>query len=91
MFYVVKATVQVEGSLISPELGRCRRHAPTMGGFPAVFPRDWCGDHKLDETRLEPPPPETPSVVDSGFYGNASDHARHVPSRMPHMRRRSTD
>lgn len=27
--------------------GRCRRHAPTMGGYPVVFPSDWCGDHKL--------------------------------------------
>lgn len=26
---------------------RCRRHAPTMQGWPAVFPEDWCGDHKL--------------------------------------------
>lgn len=34
------------------QLGRCRRHAPTMSGFPAVFQADWCGDHKLDETRL---------------------------------------
>ena len=33
-------------------LGRCRRHAPTMSGFPAVFTDDWCGDHKLDETKL---------------------------------------
>jgi len=33
-------------------LGRCRRHAPTMAGFPAVFETDWCGDHKLDETKL---------------------------------------
>lgn len=29
--------------------GRCRRHAPTMTGYPAVFGTDWCGDHKLDE------------------------------------------
>jgi len=28
-------------------LGRCRRHAPTLGGWPAVFNSDWCGDHKL--------------------------------------------
>ena len=34
------------------ELGRCRRHAPTMTGLPAVFTSDWCGEHKLDETRL---------------------------------------
>lgn len=33
-------------------LGRCRRHAPTLGGWPAVFDMDWCGDHKLDETKL---------------------------------------
>ena len=32
-------------------LGRCRRHAPTMSGFPAVFTSDWCGDHKLDENK----------------------------------------
>jgi hypothetical protein len=34
-------------------LGRCRRHAPALGGWPAVFSdADWCGDHKLDETKL---------------------------------------
>jgi len=33
-------------------LGRCRRHAPTMSGYPVVFPTDWCGDHKLDETKV---------------------------------------
>ncbi len=35
----------------SPVLGRCRRHAPTMSGFPAVFATDWCGDHKLDANK----------------------------------------
>jgi len=44
MWYVPKASTQV--------LGRCRRHAPTMGGYPVVFVTDWCGDHKLDENRL---------------------------------------
>ncbi len=34
------------------EIGRCRRHAPTTNGYPAVFVDDWCGDHKLDETKL---------------------------------------
>jgi hypothetical protein len=29
------------------EKGRCRRHAPTLGGWPVLFPTDWCGDHKL--------------------------------------------
>jgi hypothetical protein len=30
-------------------MGRCRRHAPTMRGFPVVFESDWCGDHKLSK------------------------------------------
>ena len=47
MFYVPKVTTKEP-----KELGRCRRHSPTMGGFPAVFPTDWCGDHKLAETKL---------------------------------------
>lgn len=34
------------------ELGRCRRHAPTMSGFPVVFQDDWCGDHKLNEEKI---------------------------------------
>jgi len=28
--------------------GRCRKHAPTLDGFPVVLAKDdWCGDHKL--------------------------------------------
>ena len=34
------------------DLGRCRRHAPTLSGWPAVFVNDWCGDHRLDEKKL---------------------------------------
>jgi hypothetical protein len=34
------------------ELGRCRRHAPTMGGYPVVYMTDWCGDHRLDENKI---------------------------------------
>ena len=37
------------------DFGRCRRHAPTLGGYPAVFSTDWCGDHKLDEGSLPQP------------------------------------
>jgi hypothetical protein len=37
---------------IIQNLGRCRRHAPTMSGYPAVFVSDWCGDHKLDENKV---------------------------------------
>lgn len=33
-------------------IGRCRRHAPTMNGYPVVFTSDWCGDHKMDETKI---------------------------------------
>lgn len=32
--------------------GRCRKRAPTLDGYPAVFGSDWCGDHKLDETKI---------------------------------------
>jgi hypothetical protein len=32
------------------DIGRCRRHAPTLNGYPVVIgSADWCGDHKLDE------------------------------------------
>ena len=34
------------------DLGRCRRHAPTMGGYPAVYVNDWCGDHRIDENKI---------------------------------------
>ena len=34
------------------KMGRCRRHSPTMNGFPPVFDTDWCGDHKLDEEKI---------------------------------------
>lgn len=33
-------------------IGRCRRHAPSMNGYPVVWVSDWCGDHKLDENKL---------------------------------------
>lgn len=31
---------------------RCRKNAPTLNGWPAVFPSDWCGDHKLDKDTM---------------------------------------
>jgi len=34
-------------------IGRCRRHAPTMSGYPVVYCSDWCGDHKLNENVSE--------------------------------------
>jgi len=50
MFYVAKALPV--GMMVTREIGRCRRHAPTMSGYPAVFNTDWCGDHKIDENKL---------------------------------------
>lgn len=51
--WFVEKVVQDNGNPRSEKtLGRCRRHAPTMYGYPAVFPTDWCGDHKLDETKI---------------------------------------
>ena len=32
----------------SNQQGRCRKHAPTLNGWPVVYESDWCGDHKLD-------------------------------------------
>lgn len=34
------------------KIGRCRRHCPAMGGYPVVYPTDWCGDHRVDENTL---------------------------------------
>jgi hypothetical protein len=48
MFYVPKVA---DGG--TSHLGRCRRRAPTMAGWPAVFEADWCGDHKIDETKVK--------------------------------------
>jgi hypothetical protein len=32
---------------------RCRRHAPKgQEGWPAVFPTDWCGDHKMNKATM---------------------------------------
>ncbi len=62
MWFVQKVTFQKTASVGKSEeilndvttatnLGRCRRHSPTLGGYPVVFTTDWCGDHKLDETK----------------------------------------
>lgn len=39
--------------LKNADVGRCRRHAPTMNGYPVVYRTDWCGDHKVDEGKQE--------------------------------------
>jgi hypothetical protein len=51
-FFVPKAR-NSPSLLDDPILGRCRKHAPTLNGWPAVFENDWCGDHKLDENKLD--------------------------------------
>lgn len=49
MWYVPKAGAEATQS---PSIGRCRRHAPTMNGYPVVCMTDWCGDHKIHEERV---------------------------------------
>ncbi len=58
MWYIRKKTdAEVMTEIDAPRppdstIGRCRRHAPTMSGYPVVFETDWCGDHKLDENKV---------------------------------------
>jgi len=55
MYYVPKKTTDLTTDpllLKAPNLGRCRRRAPTMAGWPVMFPTDWCGEHKLDENKM---------------------------------------
>jgi hypothetical protein len=60
LFFVRKDAELRVGTPCSPDspvppqkvVGRCRRHAPTMNGYPVVFDDDWCGDHKLDENKV---------------------------------------
>lgn len=55
MWFVPKVPATHEKNGLPPgtyDLGRCRRHCPTMGGFPVVFVNDWCGDHRVDENKL---------------------------------------
>ncbi len=48
MWFVGKAVAEAQTS----NIGRCRKKAPTMSGWPVMFSTDWCGDHKLDENKL---------------------------------------
>jgi hypothetical protein len=54
MWWVEKHNANLIGELKpgDQKLGRCRKKAPTLNGWPAVYESDWCGDHKLDETKL---------------------------------------
>jgi hypothetical protein len=55
IWFVPKMTILAE-TIDTPNpvyhLGRCRRHAPTMSGYPVVFVNDWCGDHRIDENKV---------------------------------------
>ncbi len=48
IFFVLKRNQDPKG-----QIGRCRKRAPTLGGYPVVYKADWCGDHKLDENKLD--------------------------------------
>ena len=56
MWFVAKIAI-LPGTIDTPNpvynIGRCRRHAPSMGGYPVVFVNDWCGDHRLDENKIK--------------------------------------
>ena len=46
MWFAPKTPDNIHASV---NIGRCRRHSPSMNGYPVVFIEDWCGDHKLNE------------------------------------------
>lgn len=46
IWFIIKQNIENDSAV-----GRCRKHAPTMNGYPVVFTTDWCGDHKLDENK----------------------------------------
>ena len=54
MWYVEKkkSKASTEDPATLRDLGRCRKRAPVMNGYPVVFLTDWCGDHKLDENKV---------------------------------------
>lgn len=53
MWFLVKGSrlQATTGPMKGEQVGRCRRHSPSLDGFPVVFGADWCGDHKVDETK----------------------------------------
>ena len=55
MYFVLKRPDQITKDDLPRKngyVGRCRKHAPTMNGYPVVFELDWCGDHKLNENAI---------------------------------------
>jgi hypothetical protein len=52
VWFVPKLSAETAQTINPKIVGRCRRHAPTMGGYPVVFMTDWCGDHRIDENKV---------------------------------------
>ena len=56
MWYVSKIPSDKTERIVKEDailtVGRCRRHAPTISGWPVMFETDFCGDHKLDENKI---------------------------------------
>jgi hypothetical protein len=52
LWFVAKQPQDSPLAVIEASIGRCRRHAPTVSGYPVVYITDWCGDHKLDENKV---------------------------------------
>ncbi len=52
MYWVPKTPLEKAEEDEHPPLGRCRRNAPTMKGWPVMWGDDWCGEHELDENKI---------------------------------------
>ena len=54
MWWVEKkqANRLVEGETAGLKIGSCRKNAPKIDGWPAVFETDCCFDHKLDKNKI---------------------------------------
>ena len=54
IWFVPKQRIGTSNSDVNAliQVGRCRRHAPTMNGYPVVYMNDWCGDHRIDENKV---------------------------------------
>ena len=54
IWFVPKQRIGTSNSDVNAliQVGRCRRHAPTMNGYPVVYMTDWCGDHRIDENKV---------------------------------------
>ena len=50
MWNIEKERTDKPGDIV--KIGRCRKYAPTMNGYPVVFETDFCGDHKIDENKI---------------------------------------